>query len=106
MGVISSLGHAASENWRSLLSGRSGIGPITRFDSSQLPVHIAGEVKDFVPGDYMDFKGAWRISRASQLAIAATTMALEDAGLQTPLDNGERVATIVGTGAGRLKMHG
>ena len=79
MGVISPLGHTADDNWHSLLIGRSGIGPITQFDSSHLPVHIAGEVKDFNPGDYMNFKEARRISRASQLAIAATTMALEDA---------------------------
>ena len=104
MGVISPLGHTALENWRSLLSGRSGIGPITQFDSSHLPVHIAGEVKDFNPGDYMNFKEARRISRASQLAIAATTMAMENAGLQAPLGNAERVATIVGTGAGGLEV--
>jgi beta-ketoacyl-acyl-carrier-protein synthase II len=104
MGVISPLGHTVLENWESLLSGRSGIGPITQFDSSFLPVHIAGEVKDFDPGDYMNFKEARRISRASQLAIAATKMALEDAGLDLPLDNAERVATIVGTGAGGLEV--
>lgn len=104
MGVISPLGHTAYENWQSLLNGRSGIGPITQFDSSHLPVHIAGEVKDFNPGDYMNFKEARRISRASQLAIAATTMALEDAGLEPPLEDAERVATIVGTGSGGLEV--
>jgi beta-ketoacyl-acyl-carrier-protein synthase II len=104
MGVISPLGHTADESWQSLLSGRSGIGMITQFDSSHLPVHIAGEVKDFDPADYMNFKEARRVSRASQLAIAATKMALEDAGLDAPLDNPERVATIVGTGAGGLEV--
>ena len=104
MGVISPLGHTADESWQSLLNGRSGIGLITRFDSSHLPVHIAGEVKDFNPADYMNFKEARRVSRASQLAIAATKMALEDAGLEVPLDNVERVATIVGTGAGGLEV--
>jgi 3-oxoacyl-[acyl-carrier-protein] synthase II len=104
MGVISPLGHTADESWQSLLNGRSGIGTITQFDSSHLPVHIAGEVKDFDPADYMNFKEARRVSRASQLAIAATKMALEDAGLDVPLDNPERVATIVGTGAGGLEV--
>jgi beta-ketoacyl-acyl-carrier-protein synthase II len=104
MGVISPLGHTADENWQSLLNGRSGIGPITQFDSSHLPVHIAGEVKDFNPGDYMNFKEARRISRASQLAIAATAMALENAGLQAPLEDAERVATVVGTGSGGLEV--
>ncbi|MFN2124645.1 MAG: beta-ketoacyl synthase N-terminal-like domain-containing protein, partial [Candidatus Promineifilaceae bacterium] len=87
IGVISSLGHTAEESWQSLLNGRSGIGLITQFDSRELPVHIAGEVKDFDPTAYMDFKEARRVSRASQLAVAATKMALEDAGLDAPLDN-------------------
>ena len=104
LGVISPLGHTADESWQSLLNGRSGIGTITQFDSSHLPVHIAGEVKNFDPADYMNFKEARRVSRASQLAIAATKMALEDAGLEAPLDNPERVATIVGTGAGGLEV--
>jgi beta-ketoacyl-acyl-carrier-protein synthase II len=104
VGIISPLGHTAEENWDSLLNGRSGIGTITQFDTSHLPVHIAGEVKDFNPGTYMNFKEARRISRGSQLAIAATSMALKDAGLQTPLPYGERVATIIGTGAGGLEV--
>ena len=104
VGIISPLGNTAGENWDSLLNGRSGIGPITQFDSSHLPVHIAGEVKDFDPGDHMNFKEARRISRASQLAIAATRMALRDAGLEIPLPDGERIATIMGTGAGGLEV--
>ncbi len=104
VGIISPLGHTAAENWDSLLSGRSGIGPITQFDSSHLPVHIAGEVKDFNPAVYMNFKEARRVSRGSQLAIAATSMALQDAGLETPLPEGERVATVMGTGAGGLEV--
>ena len=104
VGIVSPLGNTAEENWESLLVGRSGIGPITQFDSSHLPVHIAGEVKDFDPGNYMNFKEARRISRGSQLAIAATRMALQDAGLETPLPDGERTATVIGTGAGGLEV--
>ena len=104
VGTISPLGHTSEENWDNLLNGRSGIGPITQFDASHLPVHIAGEVKEFKPGNYMNFKEARRISRASQLAIAATRMALENAGLDTPLPDGERVATVIGTGAGGLEV--
>jgi beta-ketoacyl-acyl-carrier-protein synthase II len=104
MGVVSSIGNTVKASWESLLAGRSGIGLITQFDTSHLPVHIAGEVKDFDPGDYMNWKEARRISRASQLAIAATVMALEDAGLDPPLDDAERIATIVGTGAGGLEV--
>ncbi len=104
VGIISPLGHTAEENWESLLSGRSGIATISQFNTDHLPIHIAGEVKDFDPGVYMNFKEARRISRASQLAIAATSMALENAGLQTPITSGERVATIIGTGAGGLEV--
>lgn len=103
-GIISPLGHTTEENWDSLLSGRSGIGKITQFDSSHLPVQIAGEVKEFNPADYMNFKEARRLSRASQLVIAATKMALEDAGLEPPIADAERVATIIGTGAGGLEV--
>ncbi|MCB8967276.1 MAG: beta-ketoacyl-ACP synthase II [Ardenticatenaceae bacterium] len=104
MGVLSPLGHTVAENWDSLLNGRSGIGPITQFDASIMPVQIAGEVKDFVPKNYMDFKEARRISRASQLAVAAATMALADAGLSTPVPNAERVGVLVGTGAGGFEV--
>jgi beta-ketoacyl-acyl-carrier-protein synthase II len=104
VGVVSPIGLDADESWDSLINGRSGIGPITQFDSSHLPVHIAGEVKDFDPGKYMSIKEARRISRGSQLIIAATQMALNDAKLETPLPNGDRVATVVGTGAGGLEV--
>ena len=104
IGAISPLGHTADENWASLLAGRSGIGLITQFDSSAMPVHIAGEVKEFDPGKYMSFKEARRISRASQLIIAAARMALADAGLPEPIPDGERVGTVIGTGAGGLEI--
>jgi 3-oxoacyl-[acyl-carrier-protein] synthase II len=104
VGAISPLGMTARANWESLLVGRSGIGPITSFDSSDLPVHIAGEVRDFDPSRFMNVKEARRMSRASQLVVAAATMALEDAGLAAPLECGERVATVIGTGAGGLEV--
>ncbi len=104
MGAMSPLGHTAAESWQSLLVGRSGIGPITQFDPDGLPVTIAGEVKDFVPGDYMDFKEARRMSRASQLAVAAARMAIADAGLPEPLANGERTGVLVGTGVGGFEI--
>lgn len=104
MGVMSPLGHTAAESWQSLLHGRSGIGPITQFDTSGLPVHIAGEVKDFSPKAYMDFKMARRMSRASQLAVAAARMALADAGLPEPLPDPERVGVLIGTGVGGFEV--
>jgi 3-oxoacyl-[acyl-carrier-protein] synthase II len=99
MGVMSPLGHTMEESWDSLLNGRSGIGPITQFDASQFPCRIAGEVKDFIARKYMDFKEARRISRASQFAVAAARMALDDAGLPEPIPDAERVGTVMGIGA-------
>ena len=104
IGVMSPLGHTVEESWDSLLNGRSGIGPITQFDASDLPSRIAGEVKDFVAKKYMDFKEARRISRASQLAIAAARMALDDANLPEPVPNAERVGTLIGTGVGVFEV--
>jgi beta-ketoacyl-acyl-carrier-protein synthase II len=104
IGAISPLGHTARESWQSLLDGRSGIGPITQFDASELPVRIAGEVKDFAPRDYMDFKEARRMSRASQFAIAAARMALADAGLPEPVPDPERTGVLVGTGVGGFEV--
>ena len=102
VGVMSPIGHTAKESWEGLLNGRSGIGPITHFDVDRydFPCRIAGEVKDFNPKNYMDFKEARRMSLVSQYAVAAARMALDDAGVSTPVPDGERVGVLVGTGAG------
>jgi 3-oxoacyl-[acyl-carrier-protein] synthase II len=102
MGVLSPVGNTLHESWQSVLNGRSGIGPITQFDAGDLPCRIAGEVKGFNPGDYMDFKEARRMSRASQLALAAARMALADAGMAEPVADPERVGVLIGTGMGGL----
>ena len=81
MGMLSPLGNTVEESWENMIAGRSGITRITQFDAGELPTQIAGEVKNFVPRDYMDFKEARRMSRASQLAVAAARMAVADAGL-------------------------
>ena len=81
LGMLSPLGHSVEESWANLLAGVSGIGRITQFDASDLATRIAGEVKEFNVRDHMDFKEARRMSRASQLTVAAARMALADAGL-------------------------
>ncbi|MBE2222735.1 MAG: beta-ketoacyl-ACP synthase II [Anaerolineae bacterium] len=104
IGMMSPLGNSADESWEALINGRSGVARITQFDASHLPVQIAGEVKDFDPKDYMDFKEARRMSRCSQLSVAAATMALADAGLANGLPDPERAGTLMGTGVGGYEV--
>ena len=100
MGVMSPVGHTLEESWENVVKGNSGIGTITQFDASELPCRIAGEVKDFVAKKYMDFKDARRMSRASQLAVAAARMALAHAGLTETVPDPEETGVVVGTGMG------
>ncbi len=100
LGAVTPLGHTARQTWESAVAGRSGIDTVTQFDASGLPCRIAGEVRGFDPGKYMNFKEARRMARASQLAVAAGVLALEDAGLPSPLPDGERAGVIIGTGMG------
>lgn len=105
MGMLSSLGNSVAETWEGLLHGRSGIGPITQFDASDYPWRIAGEVKDFDPRQYIDFKEARRMSRVSQLAVAAARQALADAGFaDEKVPHPERGGTLIGVGVGGIEV--
>jgi 3-oxoacyl-[acyl-carrier-protein] synthase II len=96
IGAVTPLGLSAAETWAGLIAGRSGIGPITLFDASELPVRIAGEVSEFDPSRLLDAKRARRSARFSQLAIMAGREAVEDAGL--PLTGStERIGVVVNT---------
>lgn len=99
-GAMTPLGLTLEETWEGLLAGRSGIGPITQFDASELPARIAGEIKGFDPREYIDFKEARRMARCSQVAVATAQEALEDAGLSLPLADEERVGVLIGSGVG------
>ena len=99
---MTSLGLTLEETWEGLLAGRSGIGPITQFDASGLPVRIAGELKGFDPAQYINFKAARRMARCSQVTVATAQAALADAGLSLPLPDEERVGVLIGCGAGGL----
>jgi len=104
LGSITPLGKDLESYWQGLLSGQSGIGPITLFDASQHSTRIAAEVKDFDPHDYMDRKDAKRMDRFAQFAVATSQQALADAHLEiTPL-NAEQIGVMIGTGVGGLKI--
>ncbi len=102
MGAMTPLGLTLDETWEGLLAGRSGIGPITQFDASEMPSRIAGELKGFDPTQYIDFKAARRMARCSQVAIATAQAAVADAGLSLPLDDEERVGVLIGSSVGGL----
>ena len=103
LGMVSPLGHSVEESWANLLAGVSGIGRITQFDPSPFATQVAGEVKDFNPRDHMDFKEARRMSRASQLTVAAARMALADAGLPERLADPDRAGVHIGTAVGGIE---
>ena len=103
MGCLSPLGPDVQGTWCGIREGKSGIGPITRFDASRLPVRFAGECKDFDPTKVMSPKEARRMDRFQQMAWAASVEALASSGLEITPHNAERVGVIVGSGIGGLE---
>jgi len=89
--------------WSNLLAGVSGVAPISLFDASDLDVRIAAEVKGFEPRDWMDFKQARRMSRFSQLAVAAARQAIDNSGLEIGDHNRHDIAVVMNTGGGGLE---
>jgi 3-oxoacyl-[acyl-carrier-protein] synthase II len=102
MGAVTPVGLGVGATWRALAEGRSGIGPITKFDASAYDSRIAGELKGFDPGAYMDRKEAKRADPFTQYAIAAAKEAMEQSGLDTSEQNGNRIGCIIGSGIGGL----
>lgn len=105
IGAITVLGLNLMDTWNNLVAGRSGIGPITQFDPSNLPVRIAGEVKGFDPLKYLDAKEVRRMARCSQFAVAAAQEAIEQSGLRIGKDvRPDRVGVVMGTALGGYEM--
>jgi 3-oxoacyl-[acyl-carrier-protein] synthase II len=102
LGAISPVGNDVATTWRSLLDGRSGGAPITKFDASNFAVRFACEVKDFDVSLYMDRKEAKRSDMYTQYAMAAAVQAMQDAGLAEGGFESERLGVIVGSGIGGL----
>lgn len=102
VGVVSALGTGTEKNWTALMGGQSGIDRITRFDASDLPTQIAGEVKDFNAEDFIDKKEIKKMDLFIQYALGAAELAMEDSGLQVTEENAEMVGVLVGAGLGGL----
>ena len=101
---MSPLGVGTAQNWEALLAGRSGIGPITRFDTSRYPTRIAGEVKGFDPHDYLDKKEIKKSDTFIHYGLAAAQFAVEDSGLVIDESNADRVGVVIGSGIGGLPL--
>jgi len=102
VGLVTPLGTGVEKTWSALCAGKSGIGPITRFDASEVGVNIAAEVKDFQVEDHIDKKVAKHLELFVQYAVAAAGEALRNAELQITEKNASRVASIMGCGLGGL----
>lgn len=102
VGAVSPLGCGNISNWDALVSGKSGIGLITRFDASDMPVKIAGEVSGFDAEKYIDKKEIKKMDLFIQYSLAAAHYAMEDSGLVINDENAERVGVLVGAGLGGL----
>ncbi len=100
LGMVTPIGVGKDEFWSNAVAGKSGIRPVQAFDTSAFRVHNGAQVIDFQPGDYVRNLAGKPIGRCSQLAIAATRLALSDAGLQADELRPERVAVIVGSTMG------
>jgi 3-oxoacyl-[acyl-carrier-protein] synthase II len=102
VGLVSPLGVGTEATWEGLVAGRSGIGPITRFDATGFSVRIAGEVKGFYPGLVMEPKESRKYDTFVHYGLAATDMALEASGLKITAENAPRVGVVIGSGIGGL----
>ena len=102
LGMVSPLGIGNDENWKGLIAGRSGIGPITRFDASDYPCRIAGELKGFNPEDWVSKKDVKKMDLFIHYAMAAADIALKDAAYSVAPSEADRVGVYIGSGIGGL----
>ncbi|PIZ20947.1 MAG: beta-ketoacyl-[acyl-carrier-protein] synthase II [Deltaproteobacteria bacterium CG_4_10_14_0_8_um_filter_43_12] len=102
LGAVTPLGIGAEKTWKALCAGKSGIGRISRFDTTNFQTKIAGEVKDFDPEDFLDKKQVRRMDSFVHYCMAATIMAMEDSKLEVANQDAERIGVLIGTGLGGL----
>lgn len=102
LGLVSPLGNDVASSWDGIVNGRSGIGPITHFDASAFTTRIAGEVRGFDASRWISPKDAKKMEEFIHYGVAASMMALEDAGVTIDESNAERVGALIGSGIGGL----
>jgi len=104
IGLISPLGIGTEETWQGLMDAKSGIGPLTRFDATDYPARIAGEVDGFDPADYMPKKDIKKSDTFIHYALAASQFAMKESGLVVDESNANRVGVVIGAGIGGLPI--
>ncbi len=104
LGMVTPLGTGVDVNWDAVINGRSGIGPITKFDASEFPTRIGGEVKGFKAEDWLSKQEIRRLDPFIHYAVASTRMAIEESKLKIDSSNAHRVGCISGSGLGGLEM--
>jgi 3-oxoacyl-[acyl-carrier-protein] synthase II len=104
IGVVSSVGVGKDEFWKSIISGKSGISKITSFNTKELRCHYAGEIKNFIPEDFIAKRKIQFLGRTSQMAIAATSQALKDSRLSLRNINKQRTGVFLGTTMGEKPL--
>jgi 3-oxoacyl-[acyl-carrier-protein] synthase II len=103
LGLVTPVGVGNDENWNNLINGKSGIGLLTKFDTSEFPVKIAGEVKNFNPEEFVDKKDIKRYDEFIIFALAAAEIAFKDSGMDLEKIDKERFGVIIGSGIGGFK---
>lgn len=104
LGLLTPLGLNTQETWSNLLQGKSGVGPITHFDTTDYPARICGSIKNFDPDQYMSSKESRKIDQFIQFAFVAAKEAMEDSGLVMTDENSPRVGVAIGSGIGGLPL--
>jgi 3-oxoacyl-[acyl-carrier-protein] synthase II len=104
VGLLTPLGIGTEETWQAIRAGKCGIGPITQFDATAFSCRIAGEVKGFEPGNYIEKKEIKKMGRFIQFAIAAAEFALKDSGLKVTPEIAEQVGVYIGSGIGGFEV--
>ncbi|QSX75355.1 beta-ketoacyl-ACP synthase II [Lysobacter arenosi] len=102
LGIVSPLGNDLASSWDGIVNGRSGIGPITNFDASAFTTRIAGEVRNFDVTQWVSPKDAKKMEEFIHYGVAASMMAIQDAGITVDESNAERIGALIGSGIGGL----